>query len=68
MVRYSLLMASKCDSELSLPQECVKYVDVVVGDPEAVGGTSPSYDVVYLWHDPKCRSCNLPCVLHVVSG
>ena len=34
-------MASKCDSELSLPQERVTYV--VVGNPEAVVGTSIAF-------------------------
>ena len=34
MMPHSHLMASKCDSELSLPQERVKYV--VVDNPEAV--------------------------------
>ena len=37
---------NKCDSELSLPQERVKYV--VVGNPEAVVGTSTAfYDLVH---------------------
>ena len=34
-------MALKGDSELSLPQERVKYV--VVGNPEAVVGTSTAF-------------------------
>ena len=39
-------MASKCDSELSLPQERAKYV--VVGIPEAVVGASTAfYDLVH---------------------
>ena len=46
-------MASKCDSVLSLPQERVKYV--VVGNPEAVVGTSTAfYDLVHaLPRSPK---------------
>ena len=39
-------MDSKCDSELSLPHERVKYV--VVGNPEAVVGTSTAFhDLVH---------------------
>ena len=46
MMRHGHQMASKCDSELSLPQERVKYV--VVGNPEAVVGTSTAfYDLVH---------------------
>ena len=46
MLRHGHQMASKCDSELSLPQERVKYV--VVGNPEAVIGTSTAfYDRVH---------------------
>ena len=41
MMRHAHQMASKCDSELSLPQERVKYV--VVGNPEAVVGTSTAF-------------------------
>ena len=46
MMRHGHQMASKCDSELNLPQERVKCV--VVGNPEAVVGTSTaSYDLVH---------------------
>ena len=46
MMRHCHQMASKCDSELSLPQERVKYA--VVGIPEAVVGPSTaSYDLVH---------------------
>ena len=38
MMPHGHQMASKCDSELSLPQERVKYV--VVSNPKAVVGTS----------------------------
>ena len=39
-------MASKCDSELSLSQQRVKYV--VVGNPDAMVGTSTAfYDLVH---------------------
>ena len=41
MMPHGHQMASKCDSELSLPQERVKYV--VVGNPEAVVGTSTAF-------------------------
>ena len=45
MMPHGHQMASKCDSELSLPHERVKHV--VVGNPEAVVGTSTaSYDLV----------------------
>ena len=45
MMRHGHQMAFKCDSKLSLPQERVKYV--VVGNPEAVVGTSTAvYDLV----------------------
>ena len=46
MMPHGHQMASKCDSELSLPQERVKYV--VVGNPEAVVGASTAfYDLVH---------------------
>ena len=45
-MRHGHQMASKCYSELSLPRERVKYV--VVGNPEAVVGTSTTfYDLVH---------------------
>ena len=45
-------MAAKYDSELSLPQERVKYV--VVGNTEAVVGTSTAfYDLVHACVAPK---------------
>ena len=50
MMPHGHQMASKCDSELSLPQVCVKYVvgKYVVGNPEAVVGTSTAfYDLVH---------------------
>ena len=46
MMRHGHQMASKCDSELILPKERVKYV--VVGNPEAMVGTSTAfYDLVH---------------------
>ena len=55
MMPHGHQMASKCDSELSLPQERVKYV--MVGNPEAVVGTSTAfytYDLVHaLPRSPK---------------
>ena len=46
MVRRNHQMTSKCDSELSLPPERVKYA--VVNDSEVVVGTSTtSYDLVH---------------------
>ena len=46
MMPHGHQMDPKCDSELSLPQERVKYV--VVGNPEAVVGTSTAfYDLVH---------------------
>ena len=47
MVRRNHQMTSKCDSELSLPPERVKYA--VVNDSEVVVGTSTaSYDRVHV--------------------
>ena len=47
MMRLGHQMASKCDSELSLPQGRVEYV--VVGNPEAVVGSTSTtfYDLVH---------------------
>ena len=46
MMPHGHQMASKCDSELSLPQKRVKYV--MVGNPEVVVGTSTaSCDLVH---------------------
>ena len=46
MMPHGHQMASKCDSELSLPQESIKYV--VVGNTEAmVGASTAFYDLVH---------------------
>ena len=50
-------MASKCDSELSLTQERFEYV--VVGNPEAVVGTSTAFYNYNLVHE-RCPEGSAP--------